>query len=80
MVETTTTDSVVTFLAPNKHLAAYRRDAYEEPTTSDIVDVTVALEGNVTCVDSEEWLGVDPVTWLLEGCLLPVVAAAGLAG
>ena len=73
MVETNITDSVVTSLALNKSLAAYRRD-------SDIVDVTLALEGNQTCVDSEEWLGVDSVTWLLEGCVLPVVAFAGLAG
>ena len=78
MVETSITDSVVTSLALNKSLAAYRRDSDIE--TSDIVDVTLALEGNQTCVDSEEWLGVDSVTWLLEGCVLPVVAFAGLAG
>lgn len=83
MVETNNSDSVLVFLARNNNSAAYYGDAsltVDENTTSDKVDVTLALEGNVTCVDSEEWLGVDIVTLLLDGCLLPVVAITGLAG
>ena len=69
--------------APDNNLSADLRDGFQafyDHTTSDIVDVTLSLEGNVTCLDPKERSGVDSVTLVLECCLLPGVAVAGTVG
>ena len=83
MVGIDKTDFMFDTLVQDNDLSANLSEAFQafdEQSTNDILDVILALEGNVTCLDPKERFDVDSTTVVLEAWLLPGVAVAGTLG